>query len=990
MIVNIAQMRDRGHLCVCIKNVIIRKKEGRKKYCTKIKEVKMKIKRLISTFVAGIMLITSFSVMNINVAFADTTTLEVGANKTYATVTAALEAATGGETISIDPGTYREQIRVTKNNISFVNSNPNGGDVLLTWYYGVGYAYSNCVNGFYSSSANIPASELTYLNGPDRWGASVQVTGNNFYAENITFENSFNRYVTQEEIAANAKPIGANYSNQATTISVERTSTLDAVAKSSTERAAALVLDNNQSELYNCKILGSQDTLYTKTGKYYFNNCTIQGQTDYIFGSTGTALFDDCNLIWAGYTTGSTNGWITAFQGGKAYFRNCTISGNSIQESGVSTTVTPGFLGRPWGDSSSTGGTSTVLFIDTAGINGTNINTSSTNQTCYFDNNGINNTTPAENMIGGYLSTDSDYAATPHTIATSISQQAITKSGTTITTDDILGENILGTFKPKNYAFAEDTSDPTTSIKWDFTTNTDVNIQNTTGTIKANDESTLLSVDASSNGKLASVTNNGTPYVQFNQNTILKIPVTSTRDEINIVSYSGQYNYKIGGTAADANSFSYTANLTDVGNGYVEVVATSTAYLYSIELVKHTSSNLYTWDFSNIDSDYNEVTLQGTSGSGSIKDTSGTYILAVDATNGKFQHRSSNNDVLATATTYIDVPVRAVGDEVTASVYYSSNITFGNQTSYLNGDGSEVLTYNALASDVATGYVRITVSDTTYFKYISLKTNGRADAEIATTEETTETTTAYYSDTAVWDFKNSNPQSVSTVIYNGTTGTVDSTAKGVALYVDATNGKFDVKNRGTDAQFNENTVLQIPVHSIKDSITIVGNYSISYTIDDGDTTITNLTNTFNPSETAVSNGYVKITSKGNSYIYSITLNMYNPFSLDSVVPATDGVYVIGKISANEISNVEYVGFAGATATGKGTYEEPALKSDQVANAVIADSSTLKDENTSEYYAAFKIEGGTSGANFYINPFVVYSDGIVVYGDESTQTYTLAS
>lgn len=29
MIINIAQKRDRGHLCVCIKNLIIRKKEGR-------------------------------------------------------------------------------------------------------------------------------------------------------------------------------------------------------------------------------------------------------------------------------------------------------------------------------------------------------------------------------------------------------------------------------------------------------------------------------------------------------------------------------------------------------------------------------------------------------------------------------------------------------------------------------------------------------------------------------------------------------------------------------------------------------------------------------------------------------------------------------------------------------------------------------------------------------------------------------------------------
>ena len=43
-------------------------------------------------------------------------------------------------TIHIKPGTYREQIVVTTPYISFVNDEKNSGkEVLLTWYYGIGY-----------------------------------------------------------------------------------------------------------------------------------------------------------------------------------------------------------------------------------------------------------------------------------------------------------------------------------------------------------------------------------------------------------------------------------------------------------------------------------------------------------------------------------------------------------------------------------------------------------------------------------------------------------------------------------------------------------------------------------------------------------------------------------------------------------------------------------------------------------------------------------
>ena len=258
-------------------------------------------------------------------------------------------------TIHIAPGTYRQQVQVQTPYITFVNDEPSKGEVLLTWYYGIGYKYYSAndkgvydANAAKSKSAKHPAKQ--------RWGATVLLTNkaSNFKAKDITFENSFNRYMTNEEIADGVEVLGDSNTSP---INVQRNSGLDVKSKAATERGAALAADCGYAEFLNCKFYSSQDTLYTGGSPLYFKNCLIEGQTDYIFGESNV-VFDSCELRWKGYSSGSVGGYITAARAGDGTYNgmlmyNCKVTKNK------SLTVTKGYFGRPWRD------TAKVKFINT-------------------------------------------------------------------------------------------------------------------------------------------------------------------------------------------------------------------------------------------------------------------------------------------------------------------------------------------------------------------------------------------------------------------------------------------------------------------------------------------------------------------------------------------------------------------------------------------------------------------------------------------------
>ncbi len=289
-------------------------------------------------------------------------TLYVGKDKEYKTVQAAVDAAaamtrTNNErvTIKIAPGTYREQVVVNTPNITFESDGGNRDNTKITWYYGIGYKYYSCVDSVYDPYADYDKFEKG--NAVSYWGSAVitQAKAEGFRANGITFENSFNKYMTDEEIEDGAEPNGLQ------SINVARKETTNVDNRASTERAAALVNYADKTEFKDCAFIGSQDTLYTCNVAYdaYYKNCYIEGQTDFIYGN-GDVIFDGCEINFCGYDGTKAAGYLTANSCSEKYmandgyiFRNCYVSYNSERD------VTPGYFGRMWGDSAK------VAFINT-------------------------------------------------------------------------------------------------------------------------------------------------------------------------------------------------------------------------------------------------------------------------------------------------------------------------------------------------------------------------------------------------------------------------------------------------------------------------------------------------------------------------------------------------------------------------------------------------------------------------------------------------
>lgn len=129
---------------------------------------------------------------------------------------------------------------------------------------------------------------------------TLQVRGNDFYAENLTIEN-------------NAGPVG---------------------------QAVALHVEADRTIFFNCRFIGNQDTIFAagEGFRQYFKNCYIEGTTDYIFGPA-TAVFDNCEIH------SKADSYITAASTpeGEAYgfvFLNAHLT--------ASEAVQKVYLGRPW------------------------------------------------------------------------------------------------------------------------------------------------------------------------------------------------------------------------------------------------------------------------------------------------------------------------------------------------------------------------------------------------------------------------------------------------------------------------------------------------------------------------------------------------------------------------------------------------------------------------------------------------------------------
>ncbi len=183
-------------------------------------------------------------------------------------------------TILVRPGVYKEKLIVPECKIN----------VSLIGQTGAVISYDG-----YASKLNALGTEMSTSG-----SSSCYIYAPDFYAENITFENTAGR-------------VG---------------------------QAVACFVSGDRAYFKNCRFLGNQDTLYTygKHSRQYYEGCYIEGTVDFIFGWS-TAVFNHCTIHSLG------NGFLTApsTDKGQSYgyvFYDCKMT--------AADEATSVYLSRPW------------------------------------------------------------------------------------------------------------------------------------------------------------------------------------------------------------------------------------------------------------------------------------------------------------------------------------------------------------------------------------------------------------------------------------------------------------------------------------------------------------------------------------------------------------------------------------------------------------------------------------------------------------------
>lgn len=121
--------------------------------------------------------------------------------------------------------------------------------------------------------------------------------------------------------------------------------------------------------------------------------------------------------------------------------------------------------------------------------------------------------------------------------------------------------------------------------------------------------------------------------------------------------------------------------------------------------------------------------------------------------------------------------------------------------------------------------------------------------------------------TAIWDFQHNVPEGINTATnFQGKVGDVASSVDGILLHVDATKGKL--KGRDTDAQFNAGTILQVPVKSAKDIVTVTS-YPGSHNYTIGGVAATEDATDHKATTAEVAKGYVEVVATASCYLYNV-------------------------------------------------------------------------------------------------------------------------
>jgi pectinesterase len=209
----------------------------------------------------------------------------------FATVQAAVDAAPANSpervVIHIKPGVYKARVHVPKTKARLTFRGEDARTTVLTY-------------DLTAKSVVPPATQPVGTSG----SYSVLVEGDEFVAENLTFEN------------AAAYPDGADVG-----------------------QAVALRTTGKRQVFRNCRMLGWQDTLYVHEGSVYVADCHVEGRVDFIFGRA-TAVFERCTIHSknGGYVTAAATAQTDPFG---FVFLDCRLTGAGEPQA---------YLGRPWRD----------------------------------------------------------------------------------------------------------------------------------------------------------------------------------------------------------------------------------------------------------------------------------------------------------------------------------------------------------------------------------------------------------------------------------------------------------------------------------------------------------------------------------------------------------------------------------------------------------------------------------------------------------------
>ncbi|KAJ7359714.1 pectin lyase fold/virulence factor, partial [Mycena albidolilacea] len=209
----------------------------------------------------------------------------------FATLTAALKSLpndSSSRSIFIFPGTYAEQIDITRS-----------GPLTI-------YGYTTDTTTYTGNQAILTAGVPASTAGSDDASGTLRIHKNDFKMYNVHVKNTFGQG----------------------------------------SQAIAISQYGSRVGLYACGFFGYQDTLYANAGTQVFLKGYVEGAVDFFFGRGGLAYFGGNTIAVNGPGCITASGRESADSGSYVFNQNTIV----LASDAVSGTSGKIFLGRPWGD----------------------------------------------------------------------------------------------------------------------------------------------------------------------------------------------------------------------------------------------------------------------------------------------------------------------------------------------------------------------------------------------------------------------------------------------------------------------------------------------------------------------------------------------------------------------------------------------------------------------------------------------------------------